>query len=43
MQQNAEHRKARISVPFGDGRNPSPSGEEKVLEVPEGDERGIFC
>ena len=25
-----------ISVPIGDGGNPSPSGEAKVLEVPKG-------
>ena len=27
-----------ISVPSGDGGNPSPLGEEKTVEVPEGDE-----
>ncbi len=27
-----------FSVPFGDGGNPSPLGEEKIVEVPEGDE-----
>lgn len=29
---------AVISVPSGDGRNPSPSGEEKFVDVPGGDE-----
>ncbi|MDA2933921.1 hypothetical protein MYX82_06215 [Acidobacteria bacterium AH-259-D05] len=28
-----------VSVPFGEGGNPSPLGEEKVLEIPEGDEK----
>jgi len=28
----------KVSVPFGDGGNPSPLGEEKFVEVPEGDE-----
>ena len=27
-----------ISVSSGDGGNPSPSGEEKIVDVPEGDE-----
>ena len=26
-----------LSVPSGDGRNPSPSGEEKFVDVPGGD------
>ena len=25
--------------PFGDGGNPSPLGEEKMFDVPEGDEK----
>ena len=32
------YRDQRFSVPSGDGRNPSPSGEAKFVDVPEGDE-----
>ena len=29
-----------FSVSSGDGGNPSPSGEEKIVDVPEGDDDG---
>ena len=35
---NDESRAPSVSVSSGDGGNPSPLGEEKIVEVPEGDE-----
>jgi hypothetical protein len=30
-----------LNVPFGDGLNPFPLGEVKMLEVPEGEEKNV--